>query len=82
MEASQREYCPGSVKVNPITQSSGLMMEILEPFLLLDRVVYGQNLELDKTESREGQGAIEMEIYSIILEAYFNYISKQFSFNT
>lgn len=58
------------------------MMEILEPFLLLDSVVCGQNLELDKTESREGQGAIEMEIYSIILEAYFNYISKQFSFNT
>lgn len=76
MEASQHEYSPGSIEVNPINTklrtydgNSGT----LSPF-----GQYGmlkQNLELGKTESRQDQEKNRWRFTQSSWKPYFNYIS-------
>lgn len=74
MEASQHEYSLGSININSINtklktynRNSGT----LSPLGQYDMSIY--YLELYITQSRKEEEKIEMDIYSIILDALFQF---------
>lgn len=74
MEASQHEYSLGSISINPINTKLRIYdgnSGTLSPLGQYGMSIY--YLELGKTQSRKEQKKIEMEIYSIILDALFQF---------